>query len=308
MNSSMFRAAIMGAGMSVMLAGAALADPLVIVVVDPQGNGVSVFTNDTITDAEYSLITGIDVPPEAPGQNVLVLEEGKNARWTNDTIDEIDRHYGGDGAPPSRDLNKSPNAPGEVIDLTRPPSGSKAIEIFDEDDAENTGNGPEDDKDNNGNDQKSGDDDGTPNVSSGIELKSGNWQISPGETVFEGCGAKLPGQIRSAMPNISGQVKAFTFSRPFNPQTDMDFYAPLLVLWSQTSPSEWFGFVELPENGGAQAGVEFGISMEMDLISPTEIDILSLVEVHLSSFAAKLLESSQVCKASTPGILRYVGS
>lgn len=273
----------------------ALADPLVIVVPNPSGNGVSVYTNATITDLEYAILTGIDAPPEAPGQTVLFLEEGAPPRWTNDTIGEIDRRHRGDGSPPMQDLSKIPFQNNDVIELIDDIAPNAPREIFDDDD------------DDTGEDRKSGDDDGLSNISGEIALKDGNWNRIAGHTGFEGCGPTLPGQVHSILPRFPDETRNMTFSTPFNPHTDLGFDSQILILWSQTSPNEWVGNVELPTAGSAQAGIEFGITLELELLSNTEMEMYSNVIVRLSEFTANILESSKLCTATSNMTLRYIG-
>ena len=278
-----------------------LADPLVIAVANENKTGVSVFTNPNVTDTEYSILTGLDGPPDAPGQTVLILEEGSPPRWTNDTLNEIDRRYGGDGTPPSQDLSKVPFQNGDVIRLSQGDDDNAPIEIFD----------PEEDE---GGDEKGpsrtsdGDDDGLSNVADGLVLKDGLWNRIAGHTGFEGCGPKLPGQVRSILPEFPDEQRNMTFSHPFNPQTDLGFDSSMLILWGQTSPTEWTGFVELPTAGTAQAGIEFGMALELEILSAKEIEIYSTLTIRLSEFTAKLMESTTLCTATSNMALRYIGN
>ncbi len=302
MKISKLKSLMLASSVVLALGANALADPLVIVVPNPSGNGVSVYTNPTITDLEYAILTGLDAPPEAPGQTVLFLEEGAPARWTNDTIGEIDRRHRGDGSPPTQDLSKVPFQNNDVIELIDDIEPKAPWEIFDEDEDDNGEKGGGDE------DRKSGDDDGLPNVSGGIVLKDGNWNRIAGHTGFEGCGPKLPGQVRSILPSFPDETRNMTFSTPFNPHTDLGFDSQILILWSQTSPNEWLGNVELPTAGSAQAGIEFGITLELELLSSTEMEMYSNVIVRLSEFTANILESSKLCTATSNMTLRYMGN
>ncbi len=300
MRISKFKSVLLASAIVFAMGSPVLADPLVIVVPNPSGNGVSVYTNDTITDLEYAILTGLDAPPEAPGQTILFLEEGSPPRWTNDTIAEIDRRHRGDGSPPTQDLAKVPFQSGSVIELSEQGDAKAPIEIFDEDEDEGS-DGP------GKNGEDDGGDDGLPNVSTGIVLQDGIWNRVAGHTGFEGCGPKLPGQVRSILPNFPDETRNMTFSTPFNPHTDLGFDSTILILWSQTSPNEWVGNVELPTTGAAQAGFELGITLDLELLSDTEIDIYSNVTVRLSEFTAQILESSRLCTATSNMTLRYIG-
>lgn len=291
MKFSKLKALMLASSVVLAMGANALADPLVIVVPNPSGKGVSVYTNATVTDLEYAILTGLDAPPEAPGQTVLLLEEGAPPRWTNDTVDEIDRRHRGDGSPPTQDLSKVPFQNNDVIELVEDIEPDAPMEIFDEDDDDNKG----------------GDDDGLPNVSGGIVLQDGTWNRIAGHTGFEGCGPKLPGQVRSILPSFPNETRNMTFSTPFNPHTDLGFDSQILILWSQTSPNEWVGNVELPTAGSAQAGIEFGITLDLEILSNTEMDIYSNVTVRLSEFTAGILESNRLCTATSNMTLRYIG-
>lgn len=301
MKISKFKSVLLASAMVIAASSSVLADPLVIVVPNPSGNGVSVYTNPTVTDLEYAVLTGLDAPPEAPGQTILFLEEGAPPRWTNDTIEEIDRRHRGDGSPPTQDLSLVPFQNNDVIELSDDLAPKAPMKIFDEDDDADGDKGSDDPS-------KSVGDDGEPNVSTGIQLKDGKWNRIAGHTGFEGCGPKLPGQVRSILPNFPDETRNMTFSTPFNPHTDLGFDSTILILWSQTPPNEWFGNVELPTSGNAQAGFELGITLDLELLSNTEIDIYSNVIVRLSEFTAQILESSKLCTATSHMTLRYIGS
>lgn len=256
--------------------GAALADqPLVIAVPNPDGTGVTTYSRPGITDTDYAVTTGIMPPPEGAGATVLVLEPGKPARWTNDSVDALDRAYGGDGTPETRDLRDP--------DQAKPPiarDGATApIEVF---------GAPAE----------------APAVAGAIQPRDGTWKLAQGQTDFTGC-PSVRDMIVKLLANrgASDQTRPLTFSHPFKPQEVM-FGGDYKVTWTREGPNRWRGVGDVSGMVPAQS---FTMDMRfmVTVVSPEAIDVESMVTMTFPPHLAKSMGGD--CSGRTPGTLRRVG-
>lgn len=256
--------------------GVALADqPLMIVVPNPDGTGVTTYSRPGITDTDYAVTTGIMPPPEGAGPTVLVLEPGKPARWSNDSVDALDRAYGGDGTPEARDLRD----PDQARTPIARDSAAAPIEVFD---------APAD----------------VPAMAGAIQPRDGTWKLTQGQTDFTGCPSVRDMIVRLlANRGTQGDSRALTFSHPFQPREVM-FGGDYKVTWTREGPNHWRGVGDISDMVPAQS-FTMDMRFAVTVVSPEAIDVESMVTMTFPPPLAKSMGGD--CSGRTPGTLRRVG-
>lgn len=249
-------------------------------VITPRPDGgikaVSVTSiTDWVLSEGYGGLTRADTD-KATG---VILEEGKPPRLTRDTLETLDKRFGGDGTVNLSDqVIHLEDADGElgdpvVISLDDIPEGVP-IELFEDD------------------------------ISNHIVPLDGLWHSAITDHSQTGCPPQLAPMIESMVG--SGSTTNVQFSNPYHPT---DFSDQLgFATWKRVSIN---GFVSDPFSpiGGqeAPAGMEFSVQYGMIAVSPVRFDVWSRVSLKLPAMMAAIVGGSSTCIAEGRGYYAHAG-
>lgn len=212
----------------------------------------------------------------------VILEPGKPPRLTYDSLENLDRRYGGNGAVDlagqvinldGRGGPKDSLTPAEVISLDDIPEHAP-IELFEDD------------------------------LPSYITLRDGPWRSSMAMQSASGCPPQLS-PIIEAMVGTGGDTTA-QFSTPFYPS---DFLEEMnMATWKHVSAN---GYVSDPFSPTGDAslppGMSFLVSYAMKALTSEKVEVWVKVEMTLPKVMAAMAGSSTTCVAQASGYYVFDG-
>lgn len=204
------------------------------------------------------------LPPPPEGVTALIIEEGKPPRYSTASPEEIDKLLGGDGTF-EIELFDNRYLRKKPIDLDLA-NGKAPEDLFD-------------------------------NLPSGtIQPIDGVWTASLVSKDIVGC----PAQVASAVggQDLRNASKSLTFSTPFKPSDLSGEFGRFQ--WNKASSNVWKSII-LEESQGPVAAKK---SMEIGLVSETEMSFVSKFELKLPAAARKIVGGGAKCSATIVG--KYV--
>ncbi|MCF6302719.1 MAG: hypothetical protein L3J13_05905 [Devosiaceae bacterium] len=249
------------------------------------------------TPEEWAKAQGLQLS-QAVGQygpaTAVILEQGKPPRLSYNSLENIDRRYGGDGdvIPDNQPISIPDNQPSALID----PKGEKEVSERDEISLDDI---PWDDIPQQVPMELFEND--SPNS---IALRDGIWRSEMEFQFNDGCPPQIAPLVTSMVGN--GASTRAAFSNPYHPS---DFSDQLdRIEWKRVSPN---GYVSEPFSpvGGAQMppGMSFSILYAMEAVSPEKVNVWVQVQLTLPEFMAAMVGGSTNCIAEANGNYSYSG-
>ncbi len=243
------------------------------------GGGIKVISITSVTDWVLAEGYGNFTKAETDKATSIIFEEGKPPRVAFDTLEVLDKRYGGDGSVDLsgqtihlEDSNGNLSKP-KVISLDDIPEGVP-IKLFEDD------------------------------IKNYITLRDGLWRSSITSQSQKGCPPQIAPMVKKMVGK--GATTKVKFSTPYHPT---DFSDQLgLAVWRRVSAN---GFVSKPFSPiGGQAmpqGMKFSVQYGMVAVSPERFNVWSRVTLKLPAMMATMMGGSSTCVAEGRGHYTYSG-
>ena len=262
-------------GLILLLSTFLLADSVMIVTLDKNGKGIIQKVKDkTIHDLVVLYGFTKDPPKDT---TALILQEGKRARWTNATQEELEKLY-------DVEVYEEEEQIGHSANNNIPPPDEKDKEIKLPEELKNPEKQPE----------KEPEEPSEEPSSSEVEPLDGIWKSVFESTNMTGCSAMMQSMLKKFTPPSA--EKKLTFSKPFNPNTD---FMDKQFQWTKIRTNEWKG--KMYSSGQMPQGMAMNGTMVLGVLSKKKMSIQLDQVIKLPEQIAKMMGSSTTCTVVTKG-------